>query len=220
MLLQNSTTSWAGKWAGIAYPYPWSTNNAAAKAVRLVPQRGGPRACPTMGYDPRRAESIRRVPYDIYPYKPAAKDTTMPVRLTDDEITAFLDSKPGWIVLSTIGRDGFPHSVPVGYFRLEQAIYIGCRAGTQKLKNIARNPQVSLMLESGDSMQDIKGVLLQGHATVHTDPDTTLRLSRAGARLRGVAEADLPQTPRPGVAYIEVVPQRVISWDYSREAGA
>lgn len=144
----------------------------------------------------------------------------MPVRLTEQEITAFLDSKPGWMVLCTMGRDGFPHSVPVGYFRLEEAIYIGCRAGTQKLKNIARHPQVSLTLESGHSMQDIKGVLIQGHATVHTDPEATLRLSRAAARLRGVAEADLPQTARPGVAYIQVVPQRTISWDYSREPEA
>lgn len=144
----------------------------------------------------------------------------MPARLTDDEIQAFLDSKPGWMVLSTIGRDGFPHSVPLGYFRLGEALYIGCRAGTQKLKNIERNPQVSLVLESGRTMQDIKGVMIQGHATVHTDPATTLRLSREGARLRGVAEADLPQTPRPGVAYIEVKPQRFISWDYSRDAAS
>ena len=29
----------------------------------------------------------------------------------------FLDSKPGWIVLTTIAPDGYPHSVPLGYFR-------------------------------------------------------------------------------------------------------
>ncbi len=142
----------------------------------------------------------------------------MPARLTDAEVQAFLDSKPGWIVLSTIGRDGYPHSVPLGYFRLGDDIYLGCRTGTQKIKNIERNPKVSLVLESGTSMQDIKGVMIQGHATVHTDPATTLRLSREGARLRGVAETDWPQTPRPGVAYIQVEPQRVISWDYSRDA--
>ena len=39
-------------------------------------------------------------------------------------------------------------------------------------------------------------------------------------RQRGVADDALPQTPRPGVAYIKVEPQRIISWDYSREADA
>jgi nitroimidazol reductase NimA-like FMN-containing flavoprotein (pyridoxamine 5'-phosphate oxidase superfamily) len=135
-------------------------------------------------------------------------------------VHAFLDAKPGWIVLSTIGRDGYPHSVPLGYFRLGEALYIGCRAGTQKVKNIERNPHVSLVLESGTVRQELKGVMIQGYATVHTDPETTLRLSRGAARLRGVAEEDLPCAPRPGVAYIQVEPRRIISWDYSRDATA
>jgi nitroimidazol reductase NimA-like FMN-containing flavoprotein (pyridoxamine 5'-phosphate oxidase superfamily) len=145
------------------------------------------------------------------------RQQAMAVRLTDEEVQAFLDAKPGWIVLSTIGPNGYPHSVPIGYFRLDDDIYLGCRDGTQKVKNIARNPKVSLTLESGSTMQDIKGVLIQGDATVYTDPENVLRLSREAARLRGVAEAAWPQEPRPGVAYIQVTPRRVISWDYSRD---
>ncbi|MBM3226156.1 MAG: hypothetical protein FJZ47_20505 [Candidatus Tectomicrobia bacterium] len=144
----------------------------------------------------------------------------MPARMTAQEITAFLDAKPGWIILSTLGRNGYPHSVPLGYFRLDKDIYLGCRAGTQKIKNIERHPHVSLVLESGSTMQDIKGVMIQGHATVHTDPADVLRLSQAAARLRGVAEDALPREARPGVAYIQVEPRRIISWDYSREAQA
>jgi nitroimidazol reductase NimA-like FMN-containing flavoprotein (pyridoxamine 5'-phosphate oxidase superfamily) len=144
----------------------------------------------------------------------------MPARMTDQEIKAFLDAKPGWIVLSTIGRHGYPHSVPLGYFRLGNDIYLGCRAGTQKVKNIARNPRVSLVLDSGVTRQAIKGVMIQGHATVHTAPETVLRLSRAAARLRGVAEDALPREPRPGVAYIQVEPRHIISWDYSQDAEA
>src|SRR5256885_16975074 len=144
----------------------------------------------------------------------------MPARMTDQEVKAFLDTKPGWIVLSTIGRQGYPHSVPLGYFRLGDDIYIGCRAGTQKVKNIERNPKVSLVLESGLTRQDIKGVLIQGHATVHTAPETLLRLSREAARLRGVAEDALLHEPRPGVVYIQVEPRHIISWDYGRDSEA
>ena len=144
----------------------------------------------------------------------------MPARMTDQEVKAFLDTKPGWIVLSTIGRQGYPHSVPLGYFRLGDDIYIGCRAGTQKVKNIERNPKVSLVLESGSTRQDIKGVLIQGHATVHTAPETLLRLSREAARLRGVAEDALPHEPRPGVVYIQVEPRHIISWNYGRDSEA
>ena len=64
----------------------------------------------------------------------------MPSRMTEAEVKAFLDSKPGWVILSTLGPNGYPHSVPLGYFRLGDDGYLGCRAVTQKLKNIERNP--------------------------------------------------------------------------------
>ena len=46
----------------------------------------------------------------------------MPRNLSREEVHEFLDSKPGWIMLSTIDPDGFPHSVPLGYFRLGNEI--------------------------------------------------------------------------------------------------
>ncbi len=140
----------------------------------------------------------------------------MPGKLSKDEVNAFLDSRPGWIALTTIGKDGYPHTVPIGYFRLGDDVLIGCRSGTQKLKNIARDPKVSLMLESGNTMQDIKGVVIQGEAAVVSDAAELLELSRAAARKRGVAEGQLPQQPPRGAAYIRVVAKKYLSWDYSR----
>ena len=95
----------------------------------------------------------------------------MPRPLTTQEAHEFLDSKPGWIVLTTLGPDGFPHTVPLGYFRLGDEILMGVRAHTLKLRNIGHNPNVSLLLETGSTMQDIKGLMVQGTATVHTEPD-------------------------------------------------
>jgi PPOX class probable F420-dependent enzyme len=140
----------------------------------------------------------------------------MPAKLTKDEAHAYLDSRPGWIILTTIGRDGRPHSVPIGYFRVGDEVYIGCRAGTQKLKNIERNPNVTVLLQSGDSMQNIKGLMIQGTATVLTAPDDLLRLGREAAKWRGVPEEQWPKEARPGAAYIRVTPAKMISWDYSR----
>ena len=106
----------------------------------------------------------------------------MPRPLTTQEAHEFLDSKPGWIVLTTLGPDGFPHTVPLGYFRLGDEILMGVRAHTLKLRNIGRNPNVSLLLESGSTMADIKGLMVQGTATVHTEPDEILHYSREAAR--------------------------------------
>jgi nitroimidazol reductase NimA-like FMN-containing flavoprotein (pyridoxamine 5'-phosphate oxidase superfamily) len=137
--------------------------------------------------------------------------------MTPQEVRDFLDSKPGWIILSTIGRDGYPHSVPLGYFRLGDDVYLGCRARTQKVKNIERNPQVSLVLETGSTMGDLKGLMIQGHARVYTDAENLLRLRREAERLRGVPEDQQSREARAGSAYIKVEPRRVISWDYGRK---
>ena len=139
----------------------------------------------------------------------------MPGQLTQQEAHEFLDSKPGWITLTTIGPGGFPHTVPLGYFRLGDEILMGVRSRTSKLSNIRRNPKVSLLLESGKSREDIKGLMIQGIATVHTGPEETLHYAREAAKLRGTPDTELPTEPRPGAAYIRVVPQRFRSWDYS-----
>ena len=139
----------------------------------------------------------------------------MPRKMSIEEAHEFLDSKPGWIALTTIGPDGFPHTVPLGYFRLANDIVMGVRGNTRKLKNIRDNPKVSLLLESGKSRQDIKGLMVQGTATVHAEAEDTLHYAREAARLRGVPEKDLPTEPRKDAAYIKVTPTRFRSWDYS-----
>ncbi|MEM7326578.1 MAG: pyridoxamine 5'-phosphate oxidase family protein, partial [Actinomycetota bacterium] len=102
----------------------------------------------------------------------------------------------------------------LGYFRDGDRVYCGCLDGTTKIKNIEQNPKVSLMVESGSTMSDIKGAMVQGTARVRRDPDSVLELMRKGAAQRGVAEEDLPTAARPGSAYIEVTIERRISWDY------
>lgn len=138
----------------------------------------------------------------------------MPRKLSDEQIEAYLDSRPGWAILSTIDNDGFPHSVPLGYFRLGRDIIMGVRDGTRKVANVEGNPNVSVLLEDGSSMADIRGVMFQGHARIVREENEALELARAGARARGVPEPELPTAPRPGAAYIRMTPVRTLSWDY------
>jgi nitroimidazol reductase NimA-like FMN-containing flavoprotein (pyridoxamine 5'-phosphate oxidase superfamily) len=140
----------------------------------------------------------------------------MPVSFTREEAYEYLDSRPGWLILSTIGKDGYPHSVPIGYFRLGDDLYVGGRDGTQRLRNVERNPKVTALVESGGSMQDIRGLMVQGDAQVVRERARVLELMREAARRRGTAEAELPKEARPGVAYIRVRPRRFVSWDYTR----
>ena len=142
----------------------------------------------------------------------------MPAKLTKEEAHACLYSRPGWLILTTIGADGYPHTVPIGYFRVGDEIYTGGRDGTQRITNIRRNPHVSALIESGGSMKDIKGLMIQGDADVVSDPAEALKLMRESAKQRGTLEDELPTEARPGIAYIRITPKKYISWDYSRES--
>ncbi|MGH6914239.1 MAG: pyridoxamine 5'-phosphate oxidase family protein [Geminicoccales bacterium] len=141
----------------------------------------------------------------------------MPVSFTREEAYEYLDSRPGWLILTTIGGGGYPHTVPIGYFRIGDDVYVGGRDGTQRLRNVERNPKVSALVESGGSMQDIKGLLIQGDAEVVREPAQVLELMREAARRRGTAEDALPKEARPGIAYIRIRPRKFISWDYTRQ---
>ena len=139
----------------------------------------------------------------------------MPRKFSDEQIAEYLDSRPGWAVLSTIDEDGFPHSVPLGYFRLGRDIVMGVRDGTRKVANVENNPNVSVLLEDGSSMADIRGVMFQGHARIVREESEALQLAREGARARSVPESELPTAPRPGAAYIRMTPVRTLSWNYA-----
>ena len=117
-------------------------------------------------------------------------------------------------MLSTVGRDGAPHSVPLGYFHLDNAIYLGLRDQTQKVKNVERNSSASVLVFGARSGGEVSGVLVQGQATVVRDPQERLRLAQAAARQRGVAEPDLTDTISPDGVYIRVQRDRTISWKY------
>lgn len=127
--------------------------------------------------------------------------------LSDAEIWQLVEEKSGWASLTTLDEDGFPHTVAIGCVALEGRLYCGCRAGTRKCRNLARNPQACLMLEGG--RQRILGVMFQGTARVLDQTEELLEFKRRLARHQGLPE---PQEVALGIAYIELTPQRVRSW--------
>ena len=104
--------------------------------------------------------------------------------------------------------------MPLGYFRICSSIYLGCKDGTQKVKNIEVNPKVALSLDSGTTMNDIKGILLRGNAEIIRDSKQRLALHQMAAKHRGVKNEELPQTVSEGSVYIKVSDYQTTSWCY------
>lgn len=135
--------------------------------------------------------------------------------LTDAEIDAYLDARSEWAIFTTIGPDGYPHSVPLGYFRVGDDLVLGMKDETQKVKNVERHPQVAVLVTTAKAQGGITGILVQGEAYVVREPGERLRLAQEAARQRGVAEADLPQLVSADGVYVRVARRRMISWCYT-----
>ena len=129
-------------------------------------------------------------------------------RLSAEEIWDFCDAKPGWASLTSIDGDGFPHTVAIGYFRLGETLYCGCRAGTPKCRNITANPKISLML-AAPARDEVRGVMFQGLGRVIEDPEELLKIKTELARTRG---EEPPTSVAPGIAYVELKPTQTRSW--------
>lgn len=147
------------------------------------------------------------------------------IQLSNDERRDYLSHAPT-VILVSIGRDGYPHAVPM-WFVLEDdgCVYMTTYARSQKVVNVRRNPKVALLVESGLRYQELKGVLMRGRADVIEDPELCLRLllrmhaSHSAVPLPADAGEALSAQARKRVV-LRVSPERISSWDHQKLGGA
>ena len=145
--------------------------------------------------------------------------------MTVPEILELL-REPHTGVLSTIGPGGFPHSVGI-YYVLEEdpvELHMWVYAKSQKAVNVRRNPLASLLVESGEPYQDLRGVLVTGRARVITEFDQVLDLGKKIYERYFEPRTGVPLAEAgPGIehqshkrAALVLTAQNMASWDHSR----
>ena len=94
------------------------------------------------------------------------------------EILAILEEGKD-LTLATLRDDGGPQATTVSYASDGLAIYFGCSAQSQKARNLARDPRVSLTVDLPyESWNEIRGLSLGGTAMRVTDPGQALEIGR------------------------------------------
>ena len=144
------------------------------------------------------------------------------IQLTPEERDEFLRAAKT-IVLSTIDRRGYPHSVAMWYVMDGECCFMTTYTKSQKALNVRRNPKVALMAESGTTYETLRGVLIRGRAELIDDVDfcagVLARVHRkmSGSMPEGIEEALKAQARKRVV--IKVIPERTSSWDHSKLGG-
>lgn len=135
--------------------------------------------------------------------------------LTEEEVVSLLEVAP-IARLATHNPDGTIHVVPVWFRYVDGAILLGTQAITRKVKNIERDPNVTVLVD--DTEMPAKGAMIYGSATLDTEDLVAERVE--------IFEQFMPHEAAQGMAsslaaqfepaVIRVVPQKIVSWDYSK----
>lgn len=136
------------------------------------------------------------------------------------------------VQLATINPDGYPHLVTMYYTLIDGKIAFWTYRTSQKALNLARDPRISCLVETGEAYFDLRGVQIQGTVETITDPDGVYQIglaigevmgnARTGAAADAAAGADsaaiseyVSNAARKRYGYL-VEPVKVISWDHAK----
>jgi PPOX class probable F420-dependent enzyme len=127
------------------------------------------------------------------------------------------------VQLATINPDGAPHLVTMFYVLLDGKIAFWTYRSSQKARNLARDPRVTCLVETGDGYFDLRGVQVTGTARLVEDPAGVREIGRGVAGGMAGVPADaveeyVAHAARKRVGYV-VEPRRFISWDHRKLAG-
>jgi pyridoxamine 5'-phosphate oxidase family protein len=107
--------------------------------------------------------------------------------------------------LATVSAKGWPHNVPVGYAFDGEFFYISSDPGDKKLRNIAANNRVCLVVDV--TKKPRRAVMVQGYATlIERGPDYQ-RAMELFEEQRG-----WPRRPEGEQVVIKVRPVKKASW--------
>jgi PPOX class probable F420-dependent enzyme len=146
------------------------------------------------------------------------------IAMTPDEVEAYLDEQRT-LQVASINKDGTPHLVAMWYARIDGNLAFWTYGKSQKVVNLRRDPRLTVMVESGDRYEELKGVTVYGRARIVEERDEVLEFGeRVYERYWGPIDNDMV---REGVrtmgakrVVIVVEPERVVSWDHSKLGGA
>jgi PPOX class probable F420-dependent enzyme len=143
------------------------------------------------------------------------------IRMTEDEVTSFLE-QGRTATVATIGPGGFAHLVAMWYGLVGGRVCFETKVKSQKVANLRRDPRISCSVEAGESYDQLRGVAIEGTATIIGDTSSEEYWAAAVSvfeRYQGPYTEEL----RPLVeqmmnkrVVIRVDPVRVRTWDHRK----
>jgi PPOX class probable F420-dependent enzyme len=147
------------------------------------------------------------------------------ITLTAAEQAELLDQRRV-VIVSSRGPRGWPHSMPMWFTVRDGEIWIWTYGKSQKVRNLERDPRATLLIETGDAYQELRGIQIEAEAEIIRDRERVLefgkeltrRYSDGGDQLDedGVAAIEAQARKRVAIHFRSV---RSVSWDHRKLGG-
>ncbi len=128
--------------------------------------------------------------------------------------------------VSTNGTDGWPHLTALWFVMRDREPWIYTYAKSQKVKNLERDSRATLLAESGDQYQELRGVMLKTRVDIHRELDDVASLAEE-IFIKYQENAQVDDTTRNALraqaakrVAVRFVIEDTISWDHSKLGGA
>jgi len=142
------------------------------------------------------------------------------IRLTPQEQDEFL-RRSRKCALATLDADGFPHVVAMNFLYRDGAYWMTSYGKAQKVVNVRRNPKAAVMVETGDSYAELKGVMVRGTCEIIEGEAAVREVFAWMAEARG-ASPGRPASASdsaPKRVVMKIVPHKTTTWDHSKLGG-
>lgn len=139
--------------------------------------------------------------------------------MSTEEVDAFLREEKT-ATMCSLHPDGSIHAVAMWYGFLDGVLTVETKAKSQKVQNLKRDPRLTVLVEAGDSYDQLRGVELVGKGRIIEDPDRVWELG-ISVWERYIGPYDDSQ--REGLAamlhnrvLVTIDVDRVVSWDHRK----
>jgi PPOX class probable F420-dependent enzyme len=138
--------------------------------------------------------------------------------MSSEEVAAFLAAERV-VTCATLGRDGWPHLMPLWYVVRDGELWSWTYAKSQKVRNLERDRRCTLQVEAGDRYDELRGVMIKSEAVIHREQVLELGVEIFERYTGGPVDPEALRGQAAKRVGLRFVPRRVASWDHRKLAG-
>ena len=137
------------------------------------------------------------------------------IAMSDAEVVAFLEQERV-MTCATLGRDGWPHLMPLWYVLRDGEPWAWTYAKSQKVRNLERDARCTLQVEAGEEYVELRGVMMKCVAAIHREPDVVRAVGQELAVRYGGPDARVDERQAAKRVALQFIRSETASFDHRK----